>query len=284
MKKLLSIVLALVLCLTAAGFSAAALTSPEDAIVFVTIADENGKLAIAQQEVTVTDIDQDGELTINDALYLAHEQFYEGGAAAGYASSVGAYGLGLDKLWGVANGGSYGYYVNNKSAWGLTDAVKEGDYVNAFIYTDTTYWSDAYTYFDQKAVDAKAGEEITVTLYKAGFDATYNQIEVAVKDAVVLVDGKKIDAKTDQNGKVTFTINKAGNYTVSAASDSERLVPAALKVTVTGEVEQVIEETKTETSPKTGDNTDFTLRTSALAVLFMLIAIAVFTGKKVNEK
>lgn len=49
-----------------------------------------------------------------------------------------------NKLWGTENGGSYGYYVNNVSTWSLTDPVDEGDYVNAFVYTDLTTWFDTY--------------------------------------------------------------------------------------------------------------------------------------------
>lgn len=285
MKKLLSILLALTLCVTVLGISAAAeKQDPGTAKVFVTIADQNGKLALSQEEITVSDVDEDYALTINDALYCAHEAKYTGGAAEGYATLLTEYGLSLSKLWGIANGGSYGYLVNNKFAWGLEDAVKEGDYVNAFIYTDTTSWSDTYSYFDVNTVAADAGKDITVTLYKAGYDALYNQIELPAAGAQVLVNGKKIDAKTDAEGKVSFTINKEGTYIVSAVSDSDRLVPAALKVTITGNVEEPaeVEEATTNTSPKTGDNADVTLLVTLMAICFAAVAVA--ACKKVNEK
>ena len=68
MKKLLSILttVAVICCLL--GVSAAADASAK---VYVTVA--NGGLELANSEVTVTDIDGDGALTINDALYAAHE-------------------------------------------------------------------------------------------------------------------------------------------------------------------------------------------------------------------
>ena len=89
------------------GITAFAAETPQ-AEVYVTIADGSGQLVLAQEAISVTDTDNDGVLTINDALYAAHEAKYDGGAAAGYASSVGQYGLAMDKLWGTENGGSYG--------------------------------------------------------------------------------------------------------------------------------------------------------------------------------
>ena len=285
MKKLLSILLALTLCVTVLGISAAADAQTGTVKVFVTIADQNGKLALSQEEITVSDVDEDYALTINDALYCAHEAKYTGGAAEGYATLLTEYGLSLSKLWGIANGGSYGYLVNNKFAWGLEDAVKEGDYVNAFIYTDTDSWSDTYSYFDVNTVAADAGKDISVTLYKAGYDALYNQIELPAAGAQVLVNGKKIDAKTDENGKVSFTINKEGTYIVSAVSDSDRLVPAALKVTITGNVEEPAEvEEQTETSPKTGDDLNLALWATLMAICFAVVVLAAASYKTVNEK
>ena len=45
----------------------------------------------AQIEVELTDVDEDGALTIADALYLAHEAAFEGGAEAGFADAMGEY-------------------------------------------------------------------------------------------------------------------------------------------------------------------------------------------------
>ena len=110
MKKLLSITLAVLMlvstfCLTAFAEDAV----PASADVYVTIADNNGKLALTQEKITATDKDNDGKITIDEALLAAHEAKYEGGAAAGYASAMSDWGLSLTKLWGVENGGSYGY-------------------------------------------------------------------------------------------------------------------------------------------------------------------------------
>ncbi len=96
MKKIISLMLAVMLVLAVSTVFASAAESAE---VTVTIADEAGKLAVAAEKVTVTDIDSDGALTVNDALYAAHEKFYDGGAKAGYATEMSQWGLSLSMLW-----------------------------------------------------------------------------------------------------------------------------------------------------------------------------------------
>lgn len=216
--------------------------------VYVTISDKDGDLVLTQEKINVTDVDNDGALTINDALYVAHEVKYEGGAEAGYESAYSAYGLSLNKLWGTSNGGSYGYYVNNKSAWSLTDTVEEGDYVNAYIYTDLTTWSDKYCYFAANTTTVKAGEEINLTLLAAGYDADYNPIEVPVEGAVITVNGEKTEYTTDKDGKTTITIRTEGSYVISAVSDTLTLVPPACKASI-------LVNDEVNTTVNTGENT-----------------------------
>ena len=103
MKKFFLLALALVLALNLAAVCLADEAAPT---VYVTIA--NGDLMLIRQPVTLTDTDADGLLTINDALFLAHEEAFEGGAEAGYLAGESQWGLSLFKLWGVENGGSYG--------------------------------------------------------------------------------------------------------------------------------------------------------------------------------
>ena len=127
-----AVIAALLLNLFGTGVFAADETL--SANVFMTVA--NGELLLAQEPVEVTDYNSDGKLTIDDAFYAAHEQYYEGGAEAGYGSEYGSYGLSLTKLWGVESGSGFGYYVNNASAYSLTDKVESGDYITAFVYTE----------------------------------------------------------------------------------------------------------------------------------------------------
>ena len=144
--------------ITCSAMSITAFAEETSADVFVTISDKDGKIAVAQESVAVTDADSDGKLTINDALVCAHDKFFDGGSEAGYKAVEGQYGLSIDKLWGTENGGSYGYYLNNTMSMGLTDPVKAGDYLNAFVYPDPNAWNTTYySWFDKNTAEAEQG-------------------------------------------------------------------------------------------------------------------------------
>ena len=225
MKKTISIILSILLVLSAGVIGVGAELLPvEPTYIYVTIADQYGDTVLPATEITVTDSDDDGVLTINDALYCAHEEYYSGGAAAGYGTKKTEYGLSLDKHWGSANGGSYGYYVNNASAWSLTDPIHGGEYVAAFCYTDLVGWSDHYSYFDRVNETVALGEEITLTYYEAAYDEKWNPITLPVADATITVNGIKTDIKTDKDGKATFKPDSLGVNIVSATVEGKRLV------------------------------------------------------------
>ena len=231
MKKISAIAAAFAVSLAAIPFCVFA-ESADSCDVYVTIT--NGEHKIVMEKVTVTDTDADGKLTISDALYNAHEDHYDGGAAEGYAVKKTQYGLSLDKLWGVQNGGSYGYYLNNTMAMCLEDALADGDYISAYVYTDTRTFSDTYTYFDVNTLDVKAGSSFDVTLSKIAFDAQFQPVAQPVEGAVITIDGEATDIVTDANGKATIPTSKAGTFVISAASATETLVPPAMIVNVLG--------------------------------------------------
>ncbi len=229
MKKISAIAAAFAVSLAAIPFGVFA-ESTDSCDVYVTIT--NGEHKIVMEKVTVTDTDADGKLTISDALYNAHEDHYDGGAAEGYAVKKTEYGLSLDKLWGVQNGGSYGYYLNNKMAMSLEDALADGDYISAYVYTDTRTYSDTYTYFDVNTLDVKAGSSFDVTLSKIAFDAQYQPVAQPVEGAVITIDGEATDIVTDANGKATIPTSAAGSLLISAKASDFTMVPPALIVSV----------------------------------------------------
>ena len=231
MKKKRALLVVMIVCLLASVFSGAALAESETPSVQVRVTIANGTIVLAQQEVGVTDVDGDGVLTINDALYLAHEAAFEGGAAAGYASETSDYGLSLSKLWGVENGGSYGYYVNNVSALSLADPIANGDKITAFVYTDLTAWSDMYSYFTVDTLTVKEGEPVELTLEGVGFDENWAPVTRPVADAVILIDGEATDSKTDAEGHAVSQLT-AGSHVISAKSDTAVLVPPCCVATV----------------------------------------------------
>lgn len=199
--------------------------------VYVSITDDTGALVLACEAIAVTDANADGALTISDALACAHTAKHELGADA-YATAMTDYGLSLTKLWNVENGGSYGYYLNNASAWSLLDPIAEGDHVKAYCYTDLTAWSDTYCFFDAPLLQAKAGEAVTLTLSAAGYDESFAPITLAVEGAAITVNGEATGAVTDAEGKAVITLAEAGVYTISAASDAMTMVAPVCVITV----------------------------------------------------
>ena len=224
MKKIISVCLAAVIAMALFAFPAFA--ESDVPYVYVTIADENGELVLANQYVPLT---SDG-MTLDDALRAAHEQFSD--EEHGYVSEQTQWGRSIVSLWGVENGGSYGYRVNNVSAMGLNDAVKEGDHVYAYIYTDTVTFSDTYSFFDQVTVSAAKGESVTLTLMQAGYDENWNPLNVACDGAVIYINGETSDITTDASGKATVALDKKGEYVITAEKDGVNLVPPVCVINV----------------------------------------------------
>ena len=299
MKKL--IVAAVAAIITCSAMSITAFADEESAKVFITVVDGEGKFAVAQEAVSVTDIDKDGKLTVNDALVIVHDKFFEGGSDAGYKTIETQYGQSIDKLWGIENGGSYGYYVNNASAMGLSDPVKEGDYLNAFVYPDPNAWATTYySWFDKNTAEADEGTEIEVTLKRARFDENYQMVPVAVEGATITVNGTASDVKTDADGKAKIKLDNAGKNIISATADGGMTliapvlvadVKAAETTTTTTEVTTTTTTTTTTTattstsksttaaassSPKTGD--------TGAAVSLVLLGTGVFAAFSLRKK
>ena len=292
MKRIFAVVMTAVMLFSLCAVSAAAEGATEagsSADVYVTFADKDGKLAVTAEKIAVTDSDSDGALTVSDALYAAHEAFYEGGAAAGYETSVSQYGLGIAKLWGSANGGSYGYYVNNAAAWALTDTIKEGDYVAAFVYTDLVGWSDNYSYFDSFMGDVEADKEITLTYLRSGYDESWNPVILPVEGAVITIDGEATEIKTDAEGKAVVKLNKNGKHIISATYEAARLMAPVYIASVTGGIDpteaatEAPTEAPTQAATKAAVNnavvktgSDFTFIRIILAGMALAVAAVVF--------
>ena len=213
------------------GLTAVTASAADTITVDVTISNA-GTLTVPAQSVTVADRNGDGKFDLDEALYAAHEAYYEGGAAAGYRSAESDYGLSMEKLWGADNG-AFGYYLNDQFAMSLLDEVKAGDRVAAFVYSDAVSWSDSYCYFDQTNMqDAKQGDEVSLKLSKFTFGADGSASAVPASGAYITIDGKKTAYQTDENGAVRVRLDQAGEQIISAVSDQDVLVPTALRVTV----------------------------------------------------
>lgn len=227
MKKLLSFLLAMLMLLSGAIFA-----EPADNTVFVSISDDTGALVLAYAPVALTDADGDGALTICDALMIAHETYHPDGAEAFLAEDT-EWGKSLYVLWGVDNGGSYGYMLNDASPWSLLDEVKSGDHVKAYAYTDLNAYSDTYTYFTVPVAAAAVNADVALSLSAAGYDENWAPVVLPVPGAVITVNGEKTETVTDENGHTVLAFAAAGVYTVSAVSENQILVLPVCIVTVT---------------------------------------------------
>lgn len=210
-------------------------------MVFPAFAEENDTVTVnistGEEVQIVTDVklkdaDGDGAITISDALKLAHDSAYNGGSSAGYGTSDSEYGKSLTKLWGIENGGAYGYYVNNTAAVSLADTIKAGDHIYAFVYTDKTTWSDAYSFFDKYEITGKKGDTVTLTLSRCGFDESWNPVVTPTEGAEIVLDATPTGVKTDAEGKATFKLTKTGTVVISAVSGDYTLVPPICLATV----------------------------------------------------
>ncbi len=284
MKKAIGLISSLLIFMSGVGLTALA-ADTVTAEVAVTISDGAGALVMTQETVIATDRNNDGAVDLDEVLYAAHEQAYEGGAAAGYASAATQWGLGISKLWGDTSY-NYGYYVNHKGASDLSDKVQDGDIVKAYIYQDGTTYSDEYAFFDRETITAEAGTAITLVLKGVEFDASWSPVDTPLANAVITVDGEETAYQTDAQGSVTLQINSVGTHVISAKIDGKILVPPVLTATI-NEVEDEIDDTendaeKDETvkSPKTGD----ALTPSVGMLLILGLAAVILSGKKLYEK
>lgn len=293
MKKLCSVLLAMFLFTGILGVGAAA-AEPDSVTVLVDIA-KQGEQVFAKSEIAVTDLDNDGKISIGDALWAAHEAGYTGGAAAGYAQADSGYGLGIVKLWGD-NSGNFGYFINNQMPMNLEVELKTGDHISAYVYKQSDY-SDVYCYFNDLTAEKEAGK--TVDLELKGF-INWSTTATPIANATVTINGEETAFKTDAEGKVTLTLpEQSGNYIISAKGNSLVLVPPVCHIKVNAKVvqnsssvntnsvtssnENVVsnEKTNVTTSPKTGD---ITWLLCAVLVLVGGAAVLVAVRAKAYEK
>lgn len=255
MKKLIAVMLSLLMVLSVGMLFVSAVDDAQSADVRVTITDSEGKLAAAAEKVTVTDTDKDGKLSINDALYCAHEKLFDGGAAAGYATEVTEYGLSMTKLWGFENGYNYSYLVNNALAWNLSDPVKDGDYIAAYTFTDTKNFSDTYTFFDKVYVEETSNSvELELTLTKITFDEHGSPVYSPVPNAKITRDGQYF-ATTSSEGKVKLSVGTSSEdektFIWSAEVADLRIVPPVCRIVLNKKEEATPDEQLPTTDPTT---------------------------------
>lgn len=225
--RILSAMLVIAMILTSVSIPAFADTAGDDATgitVYMTVSDKgtlaaaNDNTVMLNKPVTVTDINNDGKLTVDEALTAAHNAYNQND---GYA--VGDYGV--TKLWGISTSNVL-FFVNNVGlASGVTaDTVSNGDSLVASVNSDNQYYADWYTYFGAKEKQVSTDQEFTLNL-KGHLGMAYtdeDKTDVAVSNVKIGLwkDGKVEqlgDKKTDENGDVTLSFDTEGVYYVTAS-------------------------------------------------------------------
>ena len=217
MKKLLSVLLALLMLVSLVP---AQVMADETITVYISVSrygdfvqDKNGN------PMAYVPIELNGQrsYTIDDVFVLTHELYYPEGAE-GYASSVGDWGLGVDKLWGDTSY-NFGYQVNGGrvSVMGPGHEVEDGDSIDACIYKGFYPNSEKYARFESVAEEVYRDKEISLTLsYASGYDENWNSIFSPCEGATIYIDGEETDYITDANGEVSLSFNEIGTYVISA--------------------------------------------------------------------
>ncbi len=175
---------------------------------------------------------------------------------------------------------------------GLTDPVKNGDYLTAFVYQDTTAFSDAYAYFDVNTKTVAVNEEVTLTLSAVGFDESWNPVSKPVENANIYVNDVPANTKTDANGTVNLGTMQPGTYVITADSDTAILVKPVCTLTVENggllissnpNAGDILIAPGPDSTPKTGD--DISYVPAIIACILLLIIVPSLTYiKKRNEK
>lgn len=196
-------------------------SAPAD--VTVTIS-KNGVLVMANASVTVTDLDSDGKLTMDEAMVAMHKEYHPDGAKA--------YGLNPDSGWVYKFWGEdtvdLAFLKNNKKAPTFinTLTVKEGDSLYVGFYTDISSWKDVYGMFTPSTITVKQGEEFELTL--TGFPVLLDRVSATpVNGASVGTWENGVftaieDKTTDADGKVKLSFDTVGTYVVSANDVSSK--------------------------------------------------------------
>ena len=236
-KKALCLLLSLVMILGTAPsaiISAEENETTDEIKVYMTvvnkgvIASDNEGNIMANRELTVSDIDEDGKFTFHEALIAAHKEY---NSEDGYDAGSGN-GVSVVKLWGIDSYNNL-FFINDV---GIPDGVginevKDGNFLTTSICQDSKYYCDRYTFFDKKEVTAIENEEFTLNL-KGFWGMAYEEDDLLPKPFEGLSlctwqDGelKEIEGKvTDEEGSVNLSFSEAGTYYVTAKGTVKAMV------------------------------------------------------------
>ena len=216
MKKFLSMFLVVLLIVCSAPVYAE--ESTENISVYVSVSkygeivkDKNNK------EMACVNLELNGKTAYNlDDVFVALHNVYYADGSEGYGSSRGNWGLSIDKLWGDTSY-NFGYQINRngntETVMGLSHTVKDGDYIDAFIYKNAYPATESYSKFNIAKIESVCGESFELTLT---YDDNWDNIFSPCEGATITINGAETEFVTDENGKAEIVIENIGTSIISA--------------------------------------------------------------------
>ena len=234
MKKKSVRALAVIMCLmTAVAFMPAFAFATTDSGVTAKVkyaVSVAGSLQVQNKNITVKDTNGDGIVDVKEALKQIHKA---------NKKAITIKDGQITKFWSKKTT-VVSYYINDAMAWGVTDELKDGDYLYAFTFKDQASWTDVYASI--KNADGK--RMVSIPLYKVidlgttvyTYDENWNLVPDTNYDfskITIKVNGKKqkgIDVFQDGSFRIGFS--KAGTYYISAVASEGIITPPVFKVVV----------------------------------------------------
>lgn len=201
------------------------------------------------------------KVTVLDALVVLHKEMFgeeDFGKNPTDYLEINASGW-ITTLFGVET--TYvGFYVNHESPSLTCDQceLKTQDTVCAFLYGDTTQYSDRYLFIEKEQEQIEVGESLSLIVKSAGYMTA--QAEPGCEVTLTDPDGNQEQATTDENGVVLFQVQKAGIYTAEITNN-----PFTYSVT-SGPMKITVEEKKEEPSEPSAPVLSSESRLSALTL------------------
>lgn len=175
-----------------------------------------GEIVVQDEEIEVYDENGDGKYCVGDAFLALHRTYYPDGED-GYKEISGN---GLDgwvsKFWGKSEV-TFTYAHNYRWAKSTKDAIDEEDIIAVVNGTDEMFYSDLYTWFEERSYSTRVGEEVSFRvngLNLMASNATHDALHAPVGATVTVYD-QNGDEVTD----MSTTVSKGGIFTLKFAEN-----------------------------------------------------------------
>ncbi len=122
----------------------------------------------------------------------------------------------------VGSNDGWMYYVNDKYAPDYMNNVEINDGDSIVVFFQEDYLKNIYTWFENKDINVKTGENFKVNLKGSKNDISSNkEVTAPIDNAKILVDNKELVVNgqyitTDKNGNAQLKFDTPGTYTISA--------------------------------------------------------------------